>query len=99
MRIGDTIHVLPSGRAHFVLRKKPMESVPPDADHPEWMENLKLDRYELIGDCYLCTNSALDSGIPTEEEPVVAGSLPFELLGAKYLKSRGLPTRQTAVLV
>lgn len=76
-----------------------MESVPPDVDHPEWMKTLKPDRYELIGDCYLYTNSALDGRTPTQEEPVVEGSLPFEVLGARYLAKSGLPTRETIVLV
>lgn len=66
---------------------------------PEWIKALKSDPRELIGDCYLHTDRALDERIPTEEQPVVEGSLPYELLGARYFGERGLPMREPVILV
>lgn len=98
---GDSIHILPSGRAHFILRSKPFGVMSPDANLLEWIEAgfFKSDRYELIGDCYLHTDGAGDHRKTTEKEPVVEGSLPFELLGARYLWERGTSIRKTIMLV
>lgn len=96
---GDSIHILPSGRAHFVLRSKPSGTISPDGNPPKWIKALESDRYELIGDCYLNTDGALDHGKTTKEELVLEGSLPFELLGARYWRERGLPMRETVMLV
>lgn len=62
------------------------------------MKALRPGRYELIGDCYLHTDRAIDENIPAEE-PIVEGSLPFELLGVEYWSKRGMPMRETVMLV
>ncbi|KAJ0109981.1 hypothetical protein J7T55_014783 [Diaporthe amygdali] len=98
MQNGDTIHILPSGRTHFVLRKKIADIDFPNLDDPRWIKDLKYAQYELIGDCYLHTDDRLENQFSSEEEPVVEGSLPFELLGTSYLKSMSLE-RKTIMLV
>lgn len=97
-RKGDTIHILPSGSAHFVLRSKPA-GLPQDGNCSEWLKDLSTDHFELIGDCYLHANGAPENRRPAEEEPAVEGSLPFELLGERYLRERGLPIRDHIFLV
>lgn len=68
-------------------------------DIPDWIEALKSDPHELIGDCYLHADRVLDERIPIEKQPVVKGSLPYELLGARYFRERGLPMREAVILV
>lgn len=93
----DMIHVLPSGRTHFVLRSRLLGSKPPDANLLEWSRSLKSDHCEMVGDCYLHTNATMDDRRTAEEEPAVGGSLPFELLGVEYLENV-LPNRRTVWL-
>lgn len=99
MRNGDTIHVLPSGRAHFVLRRGYSGLRNLDQNVSKWIESLKFGQYELIGDCYLHTGATFNDRTSTDQEPVVEGSLPFEMLGARYWRETGLPSRETVILV
>lgn len=97
---GDTIHILPSGHAHFVLRRK-RSGLMSAYDYPyePWgIRDLKADQYELVGDCYLHTKDTLDNTGWIDEEPAVEGSLPFELLGVRYLDNVS-PKRETVMLV
>lgn len=72
--------------------------MPTNFFHPEWIKVLRSDGYELIGDCYLHTDSAIEENIPAEE-PIVEGSLPFEILGARYWRKQGMPMRETVMLI
>lgn len=64
-RPGDTVHILPSGKSHFVLRVN---------------ESSQRLKGELIGDCYLHTDEGLDRLDAEDEEAVIQGSLPYEVL-------------------
>lgn len=89
MENGDLIHILPSGSAHFVLRSK--------LNLTEQSRHLEFNECELVGDCYLHTDATVDCGRPATEGPAVEGSLPFEVLGVRYLENV-LPRRQTVWL-
>lgn len=95
---GDTIHIFPSGRTHFLLRK------PVKTDHlreSAVRRTMKstgdpdIDCYELIGDCYFNNSAMLPTDIPgfngsgAEDEPSLRGSLPYELLGTEVLRAAG----------
>ncbi|KAG6361116.1 hypothetical protein INS49_009340 [Diaporthe citri] len=95
MRKGDTIHILPNGRTHFVLRDKSQGLRPVFGERSRNVDG----GHELVGDCYLHADSTLDNRRPIEEEPAIEGSLPFGMLGARYLKERGLPIRDTVMLI
>lgn len=95
----DSIHVLPSGSAHFVLRRKPSGTKSMDPNAPEWFRRLESDQNELIGDCYLHTDGTVDDRVPAQQESSLEGSLPFELLGARYLRTTGLSESKTVLLV
>lgn len=99
MRNGDTIHVLPSGRAHFVLRKVSSGSRKSDSNASKRIDSKQPGQYELIGDCYLHTGAKINDRTSNEQELAVEGSLPFEMLGARYWKETGLAGRETIILV
>lgn len=98
MQQGDTIHILPSGRTHFVLRWKLTGPVGTKPSDPLWSKSHVLWQYELIGDCYLHSDGMRDDGVPGEEDADVEGSLPFELLH-QFLLEDGAPKIETIVLV
>lgn len=96
MLVGDTIHILPSGSAHFVLRSRP-SGLPRPCICSNCLDGLSPEHFELIGDCYVHT--VPQNQRPTEAGLAVEGSLPFELLGEEYFRKRGLPSRDYIFIV
>jgi hypothetical protein len=71
-----------------------------DAFRPEQIKN--FDPCELIGDCYLYSESSIDDECGPDDGPAIEGSLPFEVLGARYLESIRMGSqrrRMTVMLV
>lgn len=73
---------------------------PLDGYHSEWVKDLASDHFELIGDCYVHPNGASENReLIEQEDSAIEGSLPFELLGGRYLRNRGLPIRENIIVV
>jgi hypothetical protein len=66
MRAGDTVHILPGGRTHFVLRQTGVEPVSGDFI------------YDIIGDCFFLDFDA--DAQEGQAMPKILGSLPREVL-------------------
>lgn len=114
-RTGDSVHIFPGGSTHFMLRNSsyPKRSlIGIQARGLQKELHLFNDKpssiYELVGDCYLNTRySARTPGFGMrnlhltqfEGEPVLEGSLPFELLGQHVVSTEGLGNVETVLLV
>lgn len=106
---GDTVHIFPGGSTHFMLRKTTIAMHPEYSSiavlNPEAFKAIvRLGQYELVGDCYL--NSRYPARTPgfggqnlaNDEDPALEGSLPFELLTGKIIRTAVLRDVETIML-